>query len=79
MPNTVDFAFNPSKEVISMFCKQSKHNAAKWIKDDSRRIVYWPAFNATHAEMANAVGFDSYEKGIAVPTDKTTEQSDHLG
>jgi len=67
----VEFAFDPSPEVIEEFCKRSKHNAAKWIKNKEGWSVYWPAELYTHAEMARSVGFDEYEKGIAVPAERT--------
>lgn len=60
---------NPNNKKIAELCGLSKHNAAKWIKDnETGDIYYWPAGELQHVEMAKELHIETFEKGIATPS-----------
>lgn len=60
---------NPSPQKINELFKQSKHNAAKWLKDSATGdIYYWPAEMEQHAIAAKMLHISKYTKGLAVPS-----------
>ena len=61
---------NPTKLGIQERCRQSSHNAAKWLKDsETGNTYYWPADEMRHAEFAEQMRITEYTSGIAVATE----------
>ena len=58
---------NPTPQEIAIIISQSKHLAAKWIREESSgNLWYWPAEQATHTSVAHMVGAVEYSKGISI-------------
>lgn len=54
---------------------ESPHKAAKWIRDTETGAVYVvPAMGQTHAQMAEGVHFENYDKGLLVAEDVEPRQ-----
>jgi hypothetical protein len=58
---------NPTDSQITEIIAESKHKAAKWIKDlATGDIYYWEAEKAFHRQMAELLNIKVFNKGIAV-------------
>ena len=60
-----------TKEILAII-ESSPHKCAKFVRDkESGLMMIAPAGDQTHAQMAAAVHFEEYEKGILVAEDLT--------
>lgn len=56
---------NPPDDCIRLIIMDSRHRSAKWVRSGDR-IVYFRPEDAAHAEVAQMMHMDRYDKGIAI-------------